>query len=514
MDNKQFTPNTVDEEIERTLIARESTTPSQRTLQALHEQLSARQDEPALNRVWTRLAQHRMAQQSSLAARSVIDRRVAMARQRKEHQMSASSHTTSRAAKGFTLFATAAFLTVLLGSLAFVFQLARQQHSHTGNQAATIVAPPKNTLYTLVGNTAYALDGVTHQPLWVHQFPVHITKGKPDNGHNPIQVVNGVYYMWWSDNTIYALNTKDGSLLWKYKANQRVDSLYFGSGLVYFSDPTSPTSHQATLKALDATTGTLKWQKPSTSDFFGLTVVTVANNILYAYDSTVSSSGETFNLYAFNAANGSQLWKQTQPNLLNETGGQVVNGTFYLSLLDNNVTPVVSDLYAYDAATGHLRWQKQYDHDTRLSSVENGILYMTAYSTKDNTHTPDYIYVEDTIEALSTQDGTLLWKYTASSPNGVSDPAIVNGTVYVTLVNEKKNNGSVVALNATTGKARWTHSLAEKPTYIAPTVVENTIAVGVAGGKVVLLHLSSGSLISTISSVPAQQDTTNVTVGQ
>ena len=444
MDNsEQFTPDTVDEEIKRILVSREGTTPSQQTLQALHGQLSVRQNEPALDRVWTRLARHRMAQELSLADRSFIDRKVATVRHRKENQMSTSSHKTSRVANGFTFFATAIFLTLLIGSLAFVFQLAKQQHSHTGNQAATIVAPPNNTLYTFVGNTAYALDGVTHQPLWKHQMPTYLTKGKPDTGHNPIQVINGVYYVWWSDNTIYALNTKDGSLLWKYKANQRVDSLYFGSGLVYFSDPTSSTSYKGTLKALDATTGTLKWQKPSTNDF-GLTAVTVANGILYADDSTISRSGTTLNIYAFNALNGSQLWKQTQSKLLNETGGQVVNGVFYLSVLDNNVTPVVSDLYAYDAATGHLRWQKQYDHDTRLSSIENGILYMTAYSTEDNTHTPDYIYVEDTIEALSTQDGTLLWKYTSPSPNGVSDPTVVNGTAYVTLVNEKKNSGSIV----------------------------------------------------------------------
>ena len=344
-------------------------------------------------------------------------------------------------------------------------------------------------------------------------MPVHLTKGKPDNGHNPIQVVNGVYYVWWSDNTIYALNTKDGSLLWKRKANQRIDSLYFGSGLVYFSDPLSSTSYKTTLKALDATTGTLKWQKPSTSEF-GLTIVTVANNILYADYSTISRSGESFNLYAFNAQNGSQLWKQSQPKLLNETGGQVVNGVFYMSTLDNNVTPVVSNVYAYDAITGHLNWHKQYDHDTRLSNVSNGILYMTAYSTGDNTHTPDYIYVEDTIEALSTQNGTLLWKYTASSPNGVSEPTVVNGTAYVTLVNEKKNNGSIVALNATTGNVRWNHNLAVKPTYIAPTVVQDTVAVGTVGGKVTLLRLSDGSFTSTINSIPAQQDTTNVTVGQ
>ncbi len=514
MDNsEQFTPDTVDEEIERVLIARESTTPSQRTLQALHEQLSARQNEPALNRVWTRLAQHRMAQQPSLADRSVIDRRVAMARHRKEHQMSTSSHRTSRVASGLTFFATAAFLTLLIGSLAFVFQLARQQHSHTGNQAATIVAPPNNTLYTFVGNTAYALDGVTHQPLWEHPLPTHLTKGKPDTGHNPIQVVNGVYYVWWSDNTIYALNTRDGSLLWKYKANDRVDYLYFGSGLVYFSDPSSPTSHQTTLKALNAITGALKWQKPSNNEL-GFTILTVTNNILYANDSTISRAGVTFNLYAFNARNGSQLWKQTQPQLLNETGGRVVNGTLYLSVLDNNVSPTVSDLYAYNATTGHLRWQKSYNHDTRLTTVSNGILYMIAYSSGDNTHTSDYIYVEDTIEALSIQNGTLLWKYTASSPNGVSDPAVVNGKVYVTLVNEKKNNGGIVALNAATGKIYWTLNLTAKPTYIAPTVVQDAIAVGIAGGKVILLHLSNGSSVSTISSVPAQQDTTNVTVGQ
>ncbi len=507
MDNsEQFTPETVDEEIERILIAREGTTPSQQTLQALHGQLSARHNEPALDRVWTRLAQHRMAQQPSLADRSFIDRKVAMARHRKEHQMSTSSHKTSRVASGFTFFATAVFLVLLLGSLAFVFQLARQQHSIAHTSGTTIGALPKGTLYTLIGNTAYALDEVTHKPLWEYQFPIKPSQGMLRLSHNPIEVINGVYYVWWSDNNIYALNASDGSLLWKYNGDIREGKLFVDANGVYFMDAT--LTYHFTLKALDPMKGTLKWQKPFNT---GITALqSISDGRLYVSGQAL---GKSVNTYALNTKNGSQIWMQSQANRFDETSGYVADGVYYASIPDSDVFPGVASVYAYDAATGQPKWHKHYNTDVEVSNVNNGILYVST-STDNNTRTSDGIHVPDTIEALSTQNGTLLWKYTASSPNGVSDSTVVDGTAYVTLVNEKENNGSVVALNATTGKVRWTHSLAEKPTYIAPTVVQDTVAVGTAGGKVTLLRLSDGSFTSTINSVPTQQDTTNVTVGQ
>lgn len=503
-DSEQFTPETVDEEIERMFVNRDSATPSQQVLQDLHTQLAARRDELALQRVRTRLVQHGLTQQSALAKLTSLARSVKRARQRKDHQMSESSFAT-RVVRPLTTLVAVVFLTLLVGSLVFVFQLSRQQHNGTGGHTTTIVAPPDNTLYTFSGTTAYALDGVTHQPLWKHTFPVTITKGKPDIGGILIRVVNGVYYVWYKDNVLYALSTQDGSLLWKYATKQAVGNLVIDSGLVYFVDTLSLPNPQNKITALDALTGALKWQSRTSESYFS--VITAAHNILYATDS--------FEVFAFNAENGAQLWEQTQPKLLNETGGQVVNGVFYLCVLDNNVSPSNADVYAYDAKTGQLRWQKWYDHDTRLITISNGVLYMIALSPSDKTHTPDYIYVEDTIEALSAQNGKLLWKYTAPSKVGVSDPTVSNGTVYITLVNEAKNTGSsVVALNATTGAIRWSYPLATKPTYTAPTLVDNTLAVAVTAGKIVLLNRSDGKLISTITIDPAQQGIPDVTVNQ
>lgn len=116
---------------------------------------------------------------------------------------------------------------------------------------------------------------------------------------------NQVVYFGSSDGNLYAVNTNNGSLRWKFKANGSIHSsplvnnerIYFGSWDTYFY-------------ALDAQTGQLIW-KFGTGTNTGMAGIQASATI----DSGVVYFGaRDAHLYALNAANGNLVWKYDAGN--------------------------------------------------------------------------------------------------------------------------------------------------------------------------------------------------------
>jgi outer membrane protein assembly factor BamB len=523
-----FTPEMVDEAIEQILAQGENSTPAQRLVQELNTYMTPPADPRALDHVWGRITLARVLQHRGTTVHSLPKENVPLAPNRKESQMISSSvsRKTGIVAKSFSILAMTIVLVSLVGGLALVLQFTRTHQNAThSNTTSTTSTSAGTTLYTFAGNTAAATDEVTHQVLWQHQFP-NILSGK-HVGWNANQVVNGIDYVWWGDpasnNTIYALNAKDGTVLWTFKTKMRVGGMFFSSGLLFFvnvspsSGNTTTTNHtRSTLYALDAKSGTVKWQKPSTS-LIGWSIADASPYALYAYQINGISSDDW---YAFSPLNGSILWHQHGVSGSTEAqvgsgGAQVENGVLYVDTYNNDNPLVTTVLSAYNALNGHLQWRKQYNHDTWLSTIANGIVYMEADSPSDTTRTPDMIGVPDMIEAVSAQNGLLLWSYQATSrgvSEGVSSPSISAGHAFVTVVDEKGNRGSVVAFDAKTGHVQWTYNLALKPSYGQPVVVQNSVAV--ASGAIFILNQANGSLLSTIKNTANQPNYDDVSIAQ
>jgi len=84
---------------------------------------------------------------------------------------------------------------------------------------------------------------------------------------------------------------------------------------------------------------------------------------------------------------------------------------------------------------------------------------------------------------------SLRWSFTAGG-SYITDPAVAGGTIYI-----GSDNGQVYALDAATGKARWTHSTGGPRGFSLsrPAVAEGVVVVGSEDGTVYALDAATGS---------------------
>jgi hypothetical protein len=145
----------------------------------------------------------------------------------------------------------------------------------------------------------------------------------------------------------------------------------------------------------------------------------------------------------------------------------VAGGIVYVGSYDHEV-------YALDAATGHVRWTYRTGANVESSpAVAAGIVYIGSD--------------DDKVYALDAATGHVRWSYTTHD-SVVSGPAVSGGTVYV-----GSDDRSVYALDAATGHLRW--SYATGAPVFGQTVAGNTVYVGSQDGKVYALDAATGRLL-------------------
>jgi outer membrane protein assembly factor BamB len=146
----------------------------------------------------------------------------------------------------------------------------------------------------------------------------------------------------------------------------------------------------------------------------------------------------------------------------------VGNGIAYFSSNDGNV-------YAVDATTGALIWQKQLPAMAVANSpaVVNGILYIGASR---------YLY------ALNASTGANVWRF--STGNTVNTrPAVANGIVYF-----GSNDHRVYAVNATTGASIWSYTTGNYVTA-SPAIANGMVYIGSQDRYFYALNASTGTFV-------------------
>lgn len=110
----------------------------------------------------------------------------------------------------------------------------------------------------------------------------------------------GVAYLLTSDARVEAIHATDGSVLWSYKPAHS-GSAYFSLAdqVIYYNTPHG-------LRALSASTGTLLWSH-FTATTVNLSFQSASNGIAYVESNNTTTS--SFTLNAFDASNGTLLWK-------------------------------------------------------------------------------------------------------------------------------------------------------------------------------------------------------------
>jgi len=239
-------------------------------------------------------------------------------------------------------------------------------------------------------------------------LPTPATKPIPSKvwaGHNvSLTIAGGVAYLGTQDSAVYALNTSNGALLWRYKIDGSVDvQPLVANGVVYVTTFVGQGG-PANIYALRASDGSLLWRYNS-NGYSYLSLSTTDSSVVYL----ASDNG----IAALNASNGNLLWRHA-------TQGSAywppleVNGIVYVGSSTNSWP---STLYALRASDGALLWQYTANNGIATPTVAGGVLYAASD--------------DGVLAALRASDGHQLWKR-GLDVNLIQPPQLVDGVLYAT----------------------------------------------------------------------------------
>jgi outer membrane protein assembly factor BamB len=273
------------------------------------------------------------------------------------------------------------------------------------------------------------------------------------------------------DGYLYALDARDGSLIWKYKFGVYMSgSPAISENMVYFS------ADHGYMYAVETSTGHLKWEYKSNEvskcatiggigidkeDSFG--TPTVSDGVVYAG----ACSGYVF---AIDARDGSLRWKyMTEMGIVSSPA--VSGGVVYVGSWDKYV-------YALNALDGTLKWK--YDTDSNFLEGSPSVWDETVFVGSGN-----YVY------ALNAMEGSLKWKYKGKYETGGwfrGSPAVSEGVVYV-----GNQDGYMYALGAADGSLKWKYEIRLEVSS-SPAVSGDTVYVSSWSNNIYALDAINGSL--------------------
>lgn len=286
-----------------------------------------------------------------------------------------------------------------------------------------------------IDNYVYAFNAINGKLLW--KTSVCTTGIESD-----AVIVDSTVYVGTNDDEMIALNAITGAVKWRYLTGANVSSSpKISNGAVYFG------SSDGALYALQAATGQLIW-KYQTGNMINQSGASLVNDILYV------GSRDNY-LYAINAQNGSLIWRYNTGVSLEQSSPTVANGVVYIGgWYDVPSFSVKGSVYAIDAATGMLVWEKLIDTGFSTSPfVNNNRLFICGD--------------DGNISALDAATGSTIWQKTILANS--ASPAEVNDIVYV-------GGGGTryfYALDASTGSEKWKFSMPNSLMISSPLIIDN-----------------------------------------
>jgi flagellin-like protein len=186
-------------------------------------------------------------------------------------------------------------------------------------------------------------------------------------------------------------------------------------------------------------------------------------------DGTVYVGSNNNALYAVDAETGNQEWAFSNPSDAVKSSPTVVDGTVYVGSDD-------STLYAVNATDGSQEWTFSTGGEVSSSpAVANGIAYVRSQSGE--------------VFAVNATDGTEEWTFSTGVSLGIaSSPTVAGGTVYI---GGPLGDGTLYALDGTTGSTQWTVDLRNGVRQSSPTVESGTVYIGTINEEINAIDIAS-----------------------
>lgn len=321
------------------------------------------------------------------------------------------------------------------------------------------------------------------------------------------------------ENLVGTNNVSNLQLRWKVPMGSGLwSSPVYANGTIYM------VTANSVLKAIDATTGTVKWQFDTGMNFRNVStpVVDIANNLVFFGTLALKETYVPAPFYALNATTGAVVWSELLPwsdfafptiafntiylgmsheaqsamiyaidefsghiDWVNPTNGGVwgavgvdVKNNMVFSLLGNPTDAVE----AFNATTGAVIWkysistsgQDGQEASSQITVGNNGLVYFDAKT--------GFVY------ALHESDGTLAWKG-ATGLNNISSQAVANGTLFV-----GSEDSNFYAFNANTGAFLWKTPIGAHIDS-SPAVANGVVYFGSYTDGIYALNTSNGQIL-------------------
>lgn len=302
----------------------------------------------------------------------------------------------------------------------------------TATSTATATATPTprpTTLYLAAGETVYALDLTTGAKRWTYATGLPAQSGGRNNWISAIAATSGVvYFDSVPDNSLYALKTSDGSLLWKASIPPTATNYIFVTPRAII---TASLFHQqpTSVAALDPQSGKTLWTQPDT----GPNALLVGSGVIYeSYDASGSNYGKSGIVQAVNAATAAVVW-------------QAAGHNYFDLALTNNLLYASGDdaLHAFDARTGKEVWSQSFNDATAASQPRGGAYYV--HVTQGDSSTL-YLANGATVYALNGATHSVIWHVALNG--GVIGP-MTSGVLCAA------SSQTVEGLDPATGAVKW-----------------------------------------------------------
>jgi outer membrane protein assembly factor BamB len=261
-----------------------------------------------------------------------------------------------------------------------------------GGSLTTGIALQDGVLYFASANrNIYAVNSDNGELVWKFQTEAPIVGGTP-------VVRNGLLFLGSYDRNMYAIRIADGTLFWKFTASDKIGSApTYDNGMVFFG------SKDHNLYAIDAKNGEMVWKYKTYDTIWSKPLAVDGKVFVGSYDHFI---------YCIGQKTGRLIWKlETQGEIHNDNQFGYKDGIVYCGSFDNN-------LRAIDANTGRVIWKKR----LRILGMANSSII---YKDKIFQSTRDGI-----IYALSMK-GDLLWKHSVNEEDVISWAQIHNGRIYI-----------------------------------------------------------------------------------
>ena len=207
---------------------------------------------------------------------------------------------------------------------------------------------------------------------------------------SPLLHRNRLYVGSW-DHGMHALNAKTGKRIWRFEADNEVNtSAAYWKRRIFFA------SDSGTLYSLNAKTGNLIWTGQRAREFFYATP-TVAYGRVY-----IGSTDGT--MYVYGAKSGKLLWARPL--------GSYIYGAAAVYKRKVFVGTYDGKFYALDAATGDVRWQIEAQGAVHAApTVMNGLVYYAICSSCGSEAQRSVARGDDATYAVRARDGKRVWAF-------------------------------------------------------------------------------------------------------